>query len=237
MIVEDNLANRKALKRILVQDYDVLEAENGCEGLVCLRERGEVIAAVVLDLVMPIMDGYAFLEQVCRDTDYRSLPVIVFTGWDDGEVEKRVLQLEAWDFVRKPYEPEILKFRLKNAIERSRLALFHELQYIAEFDTLTGIYNKAKFFDATHRMLLISRNKSFAFFRIDIERFQRVNSFYGMETGDRLLQFMVKKLRRTVADFGRGTYGRIEADVFVACIPYMWGKKRPSRLLTNAGPN
>lgn len=220
LIVEDNSANRKILKRILAGEYTIVEAENGREGLARLREQSDRVAAVVLDMVMPVMDGCAFLKELRRDAAFRSIPIIVSTSWGDGETEKRALQLGAWDFVRKPYEPEILKFRLKNAIERSRLALLHELRYLAEFDALTGIYSKAKFFDVTRAMLHASPTERFAFFRIDIERFQLVNSFYGTETGDSLLRFAAQKLRESVAAFGRGTYGRMEADVFAVCIPY-----------------
>lgn len=220
LIIEDNPVNRTVLKQILSGEYDVLEAENGREGLACLCAQGDGVAAVILDLAMPGMDGYAFLDKLHRNMAHRGLPVIVSTGRDDNEAEKRAFQLGAWDFVLKPYKPEILKFRLKNAIERSRLTLLHELQYIAEFDTLTGIYNKAKFFEVTRTMLGTDYSESFAFFRLDIERFQLINSFYGTETGDRLLKFMAKKLRSAVLEIGKGTYGKLEGDVFAACIPY-----------------
>lgn len=221
LVIENNLVSRTILKQILLGDYDVLEVENGREGLAYLRAREDEIAAVILDLMMPVTDGYAFLDKIRRDPAYRALPVIVSAGWDDNRAEKRALRLGVWDFVLKPYEPEILKFRLKNAIERSQLTLFPELQYIAEFDALTGIYNKAKFFDVTRTMLRADYAESFAFFCIDIERFQLVNSFYGTEMGERLLKFMAKKLRKAVLDLGKGTYGRMEVDVFTACIPYV----------------
>ena len=218
LIVEDNLVSRRLLRQILQDDYDVLEAENGREGLECLRNQGDRVKAVVLDLVMPIMDGYSFLSEVRGEAEGRSLPIIVFTGAEDGEAERRALQLGAWDFVPKPYEPEILKFRLKNAIERSQIALFHQLKYITEFDPMTGIYQKAKFFAMTRAMLCAGHAERFAFFRMDIERFQLVNSFYGTQTGNRLLKFMAQRLRETVSGSTKGTYGRMEADVFAACI-------------------
>lgn len=218
LIVEDNLVSRRLLRQILQDDYDVLEAENGREGLECLRNQGDRVKAVVLDLVMPIMDGYSFLSEVRGEAEGRSLPIIVSTGAEDGEAERRALQLGAWDFVPKPYEPEILKFRLKNAIERSQIALFHQLKYITEFDPMTGIYQKAKFFAMTRAMLCAGHAERFAFFRMDIEWFQLVNSFYGTQTGNRLLKFMAQRLRETVSGSTKGTYGRMEADVFAACI-------------------
>ena len=67
LIVEDNEINRMMLGEILSADYQVIEAENGLEALSVLKERGDVISLILLDITMPVMDGYTFLSIVKKD--------------------------------------------------------------------------------------------------------------------------------------------------------------------------
>ncbi|MEG2208195.1 MAG: response regulator, partial [Clostridia bacterium] len=128
--------------------YPVLEAADGQAAIELLHAHANEIAAVLLDVVMPVMDGFTFLETLRNDAAFQNLPVIVTTGNNDHENERKALSLGAWDFVSKPYDPEIIRFRLRNTIDRSQLAALQQLKYLAEFDALTGIYNKSMFFRA-----------------------------------------------------------------------------------------
>lgn len=220
LIVDDVATNRKLLARILSEEYDVLTAENGREALSVLEQHVHRIKGIMLDLMMPVMDGYEFLNIVAVTEEYKNIPVIVTTGNSDVENEAKALEYGAWDFVSKPYHADIIKFRVKNAIERSQLAAFHQLKYLAEYDALTGIYNKTKFFDVTQQMLRRSDKENFVFIRFDINHFSLINSFYGMEEGDRLLKRIGSRLRVYSKKAKLMTYGRIEADIFVFCTPY-----------------
>jgi CheY-like chemotaxis protein len=117
LIVEDQKINRDILKGILHQNYEVKEATNGLEALAILKEDAG-IAAILLDLRMPVMDGYAFLSAIAP-SPYAPIPVIAVTGENDSEAEEKVLELGAWDFVSKPYQPMTLLTRLKAVINRS----------------------------------------------------------------------------------------------------------------------
>lgn len=117
LIVEDQKINRDILKGILYNDYEVLEATNGQEGLALVAERPG-IKAILLDLLMPVMDGYQFLAALST-TPYSLIPTIAVTGENDIEAEQKILELGAWDFVSKPYQPMTLLTRLKYAISRS----------------------------------------------------------------------------------------------------------------------
>src|SRR5574344_131711 len=117
LIVEDQKVNRDILKGILHRDYEVLEATNGQEALE-LVQKEPGIAAILLDLLMPVMDGYAFLSAL-KDTPYATIPTIAVTGENDIESEQKVLDLGAWDFVSNPYQPMTLLTRLKHAISRN----------------------------------------------------------------------------------------------------------------------
>ena len=92
LIVEDNEINRMLLGEILSADYQVVEAENGLEALSVLKERGDVISLILLDITMPVMDGYTFLSIVKKDPVFSSIPVIVTTQ-SDSESVLRILLL------------------------------------------------------------------------------------------------------------------------------------------------
>ncbi len=219
LVIEDNIVNRKVLYKILEDEYNVLEAQNGEEGLAMLQANPQT-AAVILDLVMPVMDGFAFMSKIKEIPEFKDTPIIVSTGSNNQEDEKHALSLGAWDFVFKPYVPEILKFRLRHVIERSQMAAFERLKYLAEYDTLTDIYNKSKFSTATRELLEANPEYPFAFIRFDIDRFQLFNAFYGDEAGDAFLKYLAEQLKKLMKDYPLGVYGRMEADIFAVCVAY-----------------
>ncbi|MEF9840338.1 MAG: EAL domain-containing protein [Lachnospiraceae bacterium] len=220
LVVDDSVVNRTILSKILSKDYLVLEAENGQIALDILKKHVEDIVAIMLDLTMPVMDGYAVLETLHGNTSYSNLPILVTTDNSDQDSEIKALALGAWDFISKPYNLEIIMFRLKNAIDRSQLSALKQLQYLSEYDALTGIYNKSKFFEATRELLDNNTGEIFVFLRFDVDRFQLINSFFGSDEGDKLLIYLAKHLGNAANRIEKVTYGRIESDVFGCCVPY-----------------
>ena len=93
-----------------------------------------------------------------------------------------------------------------------------KLEYQSEFDRLTGIYNKLSFFKNTHRMLISNKNTKYVIIVWDIERFKIINDLFGSTTGDDILQHMGEFLRSHMD--ANGTYGRLNGDKFVMCLPY-----------------
>jgi CheY-like chemotaxis protein len=106
LVAEDQAVNREILKTILQSEYQVIETENGAAALAEL-ERHKDIAAILLDIVMPVMNGYEVLERL-RNSPFSSIPTIVMTGETDKSSEQKALDLGAWDFVSKPYRPATL---------------------------------------------------------------------------------------------------------------------------------
>lgn len=219
LVVEDSQLFRSVLHGMLKDEYDVLEAEDGEQALEVLKTHGKAVLAVVLNLVMPKMDGYEFLEHIRRDYEYDNLPVIMATSCTDEVSEIRALQSGAWDFITKPYNKDILLLRLKHLIQRSELYSLEQMKYMAEYDIVTGIYNKETFFRATERMVQQHREHDFALVRFDVNRFQLINAFFGRKEGDRLLKYIGSCIRDLVKSFNAGTYGHIEADIFCFCAP------------------
>ena len=218
LIVEDQKINRQILGNMLRMEYDVLEAENGAVALEVL-ERQQNVSAILLDIVMPVMDGYTFLQRL-KASPYSEIPVIVMTGDQEESAEQKALDLGAWDFVSKPYRPGTLLTRLKNVIVRSQFYLMRQMKHAYEHDPLTDLFNRNTFFLETRRLLDANPNVQFALVRFDIDHFRTYNSFFGDEEGDRLLLFIADHLREVSRQTALCTYGRINADVFCICLPY-----------------
>lgn len=220
LVVDDKQVERVMMKRILSGTYEVIEAENGKEAFEILYERSTEITAVLLDIVMPEYDGYYFLERYHKAQMYQAIPVIVLTMEIDIETEIKCLGMGAWDFIRKPYDVDVVRFRLKNVIGSSSQNISKALKYRAEYDILTGIYNKTHMFQATSAMLERYPDRHFAFVRMDIEKFQLINSFFGMSAGDMLLKYIADLLICAVRNRSDVTFGRMDADIFCFCVSY-----------------
>ncbi|MEG0914073.1 MAG: diguanylate cyclase, partial [Oscillospiraceae bacterium] len=117
LIVDDSNVNRMLLRRILEDTYDIAEAENGRRALDLLSSSETRFSAVLLDILMPVMNGFDFLQLVRKDSSMSSLPVVVITEADDIDTELTALKLGATDFLKKPYEPMIIRQRLDNIIK------------------------------------------------------------------------------------------------------------------------
>ena len=224
LIVDDEELIKKSLTEVLGEDYDILDAQNGQDALEKLAKQADCIAAIVLDLIMPVMDGITFLEEFRNHQEYNNIPVIVATSNEDEELEQKCLEYGVWDFVMKPYSPVLLQFRIKNVIEKSRMLM-------SERDSVTGLYTKLKFYQKVRQMLTEVSGEKFAFVRIDIDRFKMINNFYGIQEGDKVLKSIAKELIRISLVFEHFLYARLENDVFACCLPY---KEENIELLVNA---
>ncbi len=218
LIVDDNSVERAILRKNLQDFYDVVEAENGQEALEVLKHDEGRFVAMLLDLLMPVMDGYEVLKEVGKLDEYKNFPIVVMTSTFERGIEIEALKLGAWDFVRKPCDQGILLSRLKNVILRSQFTAFQELKYLAEYDMLTGLYNK-NFFLAHVRQLIDETEEELVLIRLDIDRFQLINSFFGRKQGDRLLKYVADNLLSKLNVYSDYLCGRMEADVFAVCMP------------------
>lgn len=216
LIAEDAASNRRSLVRLLSSEYTLLEAENGAAALELLHRYSASISAVILDLVMPVLDGCGFLRAIRKEGAYRNLPILVASGGAGDQTEAEALRLGAWDLITKPYHGDIVKFRLRNAIERGRLSGLTQLKDSTEYDALTGIYHSSRLFQAARALLDGAPGEQFAFVRAEFDRFQLINSFYGTQEGDRLLRYLADQLKESGRG-GRFVYGRMGENVFAIC--------------------
>lgn len=212
LIVEDSEINRAILREILIETYEILEAENGQEALRILEKRPGEVSLILLDIIMPVMDGYTFLSAMKTNPDIAPIPVIVTTQSDRESDEVSALSHGATDFVAKPYKPQVILHRVASLIKlRETAAMINQFQY----DRLTGLLSKAFFYQRVRETLLLHPEREFDILCSDIENFKLVNDLFGVSAGDRLLR-SVADLHKNYLGEG-GLCGRLDADQF-ACL-------------------
>ncbi len=116
LIVDDMISNRIFLRNILKQDYEVLEAGNGEVALQMLQRHHTKIAAVLLDLMMPVKDGRQTLDEMGKLGYLEEFPVLVVTADFDTRNEAQVLEMGASDMIHKPFDPAVIKRRISNLV-------------------------------------------------------------------------------------------------------------------------
>ncbi len=219
LIADHQEINRRTLIHILCNDYDLLEADNGEKALQLMRQYRQQLAAVILDLsVSGQSDGQKIVREWKEDKSIGTIPVIAAV--EAGDEQGGILQTGVWEIVQRPYVPDVVRFRVKNVIERSELRKLKQVKNICEYDELTGIYNKRMFLYKTKEMLNRYPEETFAFIHFDIYQFHLVNQFYGIREADRLLRYIADQLVCMAEDFKHFTYGRYRADVFCFCMPF-----------------
>ena len=120
LVVDDNELNRDMLKRRLERlGYDVSCAENGIEALKLVRT--ESFDLLLLDVIMPLMDGFEVLEQLKAESLLRDIPVIVLSASDQLDHVVKCIQKGAEDYLSKPFSPVLLQARIGSCLERKRL--------------------------------------------------------------------------------------------------------------------
>ena len=211
LVIEDNEINRQTLVGILQDKYYVLTAVNGRDGLEILRKHGQCISAVLLDIQMPVMNGYEFLEYVGQDSVFCKIPVIVTTVLDSSDDEKRCLELGAVDFISKPYNALVVKLRVENTIFlRECSGIISEL----EMDALTGFKNRRAYHNEIMAIEQDSEKSAHSVGVIfaDINGLKEVNDNSGHVAGDDLIASVARSLTSVFPEAKRY---RIGGDEFI----------------------
>ena len=210
MVVEDNSLNREMLRVILADSYDIVEAEHGQEAFDILKTGSVRIDLILLDVVMPVMDGFTFLEQLKNDEMLKLIPVIVATQSDGDDNEIKALRCGATDFFSKPYKPEIIRHRIENIFRlRENATIASQFQY----DSMTDLYSRGYFFMKVAEMLEANPDIDYNIVCINVVNFKLYNEVFGEKKGNEILIAMAEYIRENVGD--SGLCGRFGGDRFV----------------------
>ena len=209
LVVEDNEINREMLSALLEDEFTVLEAENGAEGLKQLEEHYKELSLILLDVYMPVCDGFEFLEKKGEDSRFDTVPVIVTTASGSLEDEIRCLELGANDFVVKPYNFEIMMNRIHNMIRlRESASIVNQLTW----DSVTNLYSKVFFFRAIEKVTSAAPSGTYDLVVSGIEHFEALVDRYGEARCDLLLHELATRLVAVLPGIVAG--GRLTDNTF-----------------------
>ena len=214
LIVDDEQVNRELLGFIVSSDFDVLYAASGEEAMQVLKENAQHISLVLLDLMMPGMDGFDVMRIMRNDRKYEEIPILVLTNEEKAEVES--LRLGASDFIIKPFRnPEVIIARMQKAIE-----LFEDRHIIesTEREPLTGLFIKNFFYRYAEQYDQYHLNTKMDAVALDISHFHLINEMYGRDAGDGVLKHLGAFLKNVI-DRTNGLACRLEADKFLMYLP------------------
>lgn len=192
LIVDDTPANIRLLGGALHPEHEIIIATNGADALkIAETERPDLI---LLDIVMPGMDGYEVCRHLKDSPVTKNIPVIFITAKAEEEDEVKGLSLGAVDYILKPFSLPIVQVRVKNYLE-----LKHDrdmLENISTLDWLTGIPNRRRFdeFLETEWRRCARNAAPLSLIMIDIDYFKLYNDSFGHVMGDECLKKVAKEL-------------------------------------------
>ena len=208
LIVDDEIINRELLGAILSQHYETVYAENGEAAMQILADSDAGFSLILLDLMMPVMDGFEVIERCRADEQLRRIPIIVMTTEKSAEV--RSIRMGAADFITKPYDmPEVILARCERTIELSE---DESIIRSTERDKISGLYTRDYFFAYLYR-LLPRLDKPMDALALNIERFHLINELFGGEEGNRIMRCLGDIIRET-HNYSLGIACRSESDTF-----------------------
>ena len=240
LIVDDEAHNRKLLEILLrAEGYPTRSASNGKDALASIAQQAPDL--ILLDVMMPGLDGYTVASTLKANAATSHIPIIMVTAQVDRAARIAGLGAGAEEFLQKPVDRAELYLRVRNLLrlkalsdllqsqsallEQQVLARTADLHQLAHYDPLTGLPNRALFFETLRKTLTMAAemDKTVAVMFIDLDHFKNVNDTLGHAIGDELLVQFGERLVNCVRI--RDTVGRLGGDEF-ALILLMEGNEQ-----------
>ena len=190
LIADDDALNRQVLADLLKPEYTVLLAKNG--GQTLQRAAQHVPDLVLLDVVMPDMDGYEVLRQLRADPATAGIAVIFISGLDRPEDEANGLKMGAADYIAKPFNTTVVMARVALHLQMVRQRRL--LEHLAHVDGLTELANRRRFDEVYQSEWQRARRngRPLSLAVLDLDSFKQYNDHYGHPAGDRALRAVAR---------------------------------------------
>ncbi len=216
LIVDDVRLNTKILESALGDEYELSIASNGKEALAMVRT--EMPDLILLDIIMPEMDGYEVCAELQRNEKTRDIPIIFLTALEGDENEAYGLELGAMDYIRKPFNVPVVKAKIRNHLELKKYKDL--LKRDIRIDGLTRVANRRRFDEAfeEEKGRSIRSGNPLSILMIDIDLFKAYNDAYGHLQGDDVLRLVAKTLEKSLRRPG-DLLARWGGEEFVALLP------------------
>lgn len=216
LVVDDQPANIQTLHQVLKGECDVSMATSGEQAIAYCQRRAPDL--VLLDIVMPGIDGFEVCRRLKVDPATRDIPVIFVTSRDSAEDEARGLDVGAVDFIAKPVSAPVVRARVRTHVALKRQADL--LRSLAFNDGLTGVANR-RWFDERLQVewLRCRRNRQpLALIMIDLDQFKPFNDHYGHQAGDDCLRAVAAAMKSRLGRPG-DLLARYGGEEFVCLLP------------------
>lgn len=230
LLVEDDSIQANITKELLEKvGYEVLWAADGINAIKTVKsERPDII---LLDLILPGLDGYEVCRWLKLDESTKGIPVIMLTVKKELSDKISGLQIGADDYLPKPYNELELNARIYASLRTKTLQdelkmknkqleeLLYKVEYMAITDALTELYNRRRLHDVLGKEFERSKRYStpFSVVMLDLDHFKKVNDNYGHQTGDMILRGVAKILLSSIRDID--TASRYGGEEFVLVLP------------------
>jgi len=209
LIVDDTETNIDILLELLGEEYDLLVALDGESALNIVQD--EKINLILLDIMMPIMDGYSVCSILKSKESLKDIPVIFITAKTDEDSIEKAYDVGGIDYVTKPFKPRELLARIKTQLKLQKV--LEHLEFVASYDEMTGIYNRRKFFALSMERFDDAKDNLCAVM-IDIDKFKRINDNFGHPVGDEVIKIVTKTISENLLN--DTIFGRIGGEEFAA---------------------
>lgn len=216
LIIDDQPMVIQALYQIFSNDCQVFMATHGEQGLALCEDRQPDV--VLLDVVMPGMDGYEVCRRLKDRQATRDIPVIFVTAQDDETAETRGLEIGAVDFISKPINPSIVRARVRtHATLKLQSDLLRRMVFV---DGLTGVFNRRHFDERLEAEWgrATRHHSALSLMMIDVDHFKAFNDRHGHQAGDACLREVAEVLRRCVRRSG-DVIARYGGEEFACILP------------------
>ena len=216
LVVDDAMENIQILHHALRDEHEVLFALDGETALqIALEQQPDLI---LLDAVMPGMDGYAVCAALRGSPRLQGIPVIFVTALSQPEDETRALEAGAVDFISKPFNVAVVRARVRSQLTIKRQA--DAMRELSMTDGLTGVANRRSFndtIDAEWRRCARA-GVPLSVIMIDIDHFKLYNDHYGHQAGDQCLQQVSAAMKRC-ATRPQDLLARYGGEEFILLLP------------------
>ena len=231
LVIEDSPSQAREITEVLNNmGYDVVWADGGIKGLSMARK--EVPDIILLDVVMPDMDGYTVCRWLKLNEETKEIPIIMLTVKSDISDKVEGLEIGANDYLPKPFNERELEARIYATLRTKSLQnelrkrneelqeLLHKVEVMALTDPLTGLYNRRRFYESLKREFATSKRYKHPLtcIMMDIDYFKKINDEYGHMTGDEVLKGLSDLISATVREVD--IVSRFGGEEFTVLLPH-----------------